>query len=209
MSTKTQQVSTNSYDPNSMNAFTSMTNALGPAVSGYINNPFGNPFFQQQQQMGTQQANFAGQTAMSNIARNTSMSGIGSNSPAALEMMNNQMRANSNTRANLGFMNPVNNALLMQQNAMGTAANYKPLQTGQTNVQTTSGLGTWLPQVAGAAIGAATGGMGGGGLMSMFGGGGSTGTMSTPWFQTANSAAGQALNIQPQGNYNFGTLQAP
>src|SRR6266436_5470962 len=76
----------------------------------------------------------------------------GASSPAALEMQQNQGRANTNLQANLGFLNPVHNALGLQQGAMQLAAGYRPLQTGGTQVQSTGGLGTWLPQVAGAAL---------------------------------------------------------
>jgi hypothetical protein len=84
-----------------------------------------------------------------------------------LEMMQNQSRANSGMRANLGFLNPMQNAFTAQQNAMQLGSQYRPLQTGGTQTQTQGGLGSWLPQLAGAAIGAAgtamTGGMSGGG----------------------------------------------
>src|SRR6266436_10135711 len=98
MSTKTQQTSVNSYDPTSMSTYQGMQGGLGSAIGGYMNNPFSNPFFQTQQQMGNQQANLLGGTAMSNISRNMLLSGMGgNNNPAALEMMNNQMRANTST----------------------------------------------------------------------------------------------------------------
>lgn len=162
MSSKNVQTQTNQYDPTSMGAYNTLTQGLSSAVSGYMNNPFGNPFFQQQQQMGMGQANNMNQTGMANLTRNMSMSGMQQNSPAALALMQNQMRAGTANTANLGFMNPTNNALGMQQNAMGLASSYRPLQTGGTQTSTQSGLGSWLPQVAGMAgqigMGIATGG---------------------------------------------------
>jgi len=80
-------------------------------------------------------------------------------------MMQNQGRANTGLQAQLGFLNPVQNALGMQQWATNAAESYKPLQTGGTSTESTGGLGTWLPQVLGAGLGAVTGGLGGGGFM--------------------------------------------
>lgn len=179
MSTKTQQTSTNTYDPTSMGVYQGMQGGLGSAIGGYMNNPFSNPFMQTQMQMGNNQANLYGGTAMSNISRNMTASGMGgSNNPAGLEMMNNQMRATSGMRSQLGFLNPMQNAFTAQQNAMQLGSQYRPLQTGGTQTQTQGGLGSWLPQLAGAAIGAVgmgmTGGMSGmsGGLAGMKGGSG-------------------------------------
>lgn len=163
MSTKTTNTTTNTYDPTSMSTYQGMQGGLGSAIGGYMNNPFSNPFMQTQMQMGTNQANQLGGSAMSNISRNMTASGMsGSNNPAALEMMQNQSRANSGMRANLGFLAPMQNAFTAQQNAMGLASQYRPLQTGGTQTQTKSGLGTWLPQLIGGGISALTGGLMGG-----------------------------------------------
>jgi hypothetical protein len=155
---------------------------LGNVTANYINNPFGNPFFQTQQQMGTRQAQNLGGTNISNMLRNFQTGGLGGGSgtmaPFQQEMLQNQARANTGLQAQLGFLNPVQNALGMQQNAMGLAAGYRPLQTGGTTTQSTGGLGTWLPQVAGMALGGLTGGLGGGlgsALGGLFGGGGGGG----------------------------------
>lgn len=179
MSTKTQSTQTNTYNQAGMATYNQLQPQLGSAISGYMNNPFSNPFMQTQMQMGNNQANLYGGTAMSNISRNMTASGMGgSNNPAALEMMNNQSRANSGMRSQLGFLNPMQNAFTAQQNAMQLGSQYRPLQTGGTQTQTQGGLGSWLPQLAGAAIGAVgmgmTGGMSGmaGGLAGMKGGSG-------------------------------------
>src|SRR6267154_1067308 len=162
MSTTNTQTSTNQYNQAGMSAYNQMTPAFSQMAMGYMNNPFQNPFFQQQQQMGNQQANLMGGSAMSNITRNWNMTGGGSNNPAYLEMLNNQSRANSSMRANLGFLNPMQNAFTAQQNFGQLASQFRPLQTGSTSTQKQSGLGTWLPQLVGAGLSAATMGMGGG-----------------------------------------------
>jgi hypothetical protein len=159
---------------------------LGNVTANYINNPFGNPFFQTQQQMGTRQAQNLGGTQMSDLLRNMMSSGMagGASSPAGLELQQNQGRANTGLQSQLGFLNPVQNALGMQQGAMQLAAGFRPLQTGGKQTETTSGTGTWLPQLAGAALGGLTGMGGLGGLTSLFGGHGGSGPMN---YSGANS----------------------
>jgi hypothetical protein len=201
MSTKTTQTQQAFFDPTSMGAFGQMTGALGPAVSGYIQNPFTNPFFQTQQQMGTQQANLMGQAGMSTLLSNLRAQGISQSSPAAMQMMQQQAMQSSANRANLGFLAPMQSAQAMQQSAMGLAAGYRPLQTGGQQTQMQTGLGSWLPQVAGLGLGLATGGG-----MGMFGrgagGGGSTPSpfMPGPW------STGQ---MPTTGTYNYPSLQSP
>jgi hypothetical protein len=160
----------NQYDPTSMGAFQGLTPGFANTVGGYMNNPFSNPFFQTQQQLGTSQAQKLGQTQMNSLLQNQNASGMGggSSNPAALEMQQNQARANTGLQSQLGFLQPVQNALGMQQGAMQMAGNYKPLQTGGTQTQSTQGLGTWLPQLLGAVGGAGMSALTGG----LFGGGG-------------------------------------
>ena len=151
-----------------MNTFSGLTSALGSALPGFMNNPFGTQQFKMGQQLGTSQANNMNQTATNGLVNNMIGSGMagGASNPAATEMLQNQNRANTSNTANLGFIQPTQNALQMQQNAIGTAAGYKPLQTGGTNTQSTQGLGTWLPQLLGGGLGMlgniATGGLSGG-----------------------------------------------
>jgi hypothetical protein len=154
------------FDPKSMETFQGLQGGLGNMIKGYMSDPFnqqgGNPFFQTQQQLGQRQAQNIGGANMNNLVRNLGMSGLfgsASSSPAAMEMLNNMTRANTNLGANLGFLSPVMNALGMQQYAGNLASGYRPLQTGGKSVQSTGGLGTWLPQVGNMALGLATGGM--------------------------------------------------
>lgn len=60
------------------------------------------------------------------------------------------------------YQNALLGAQQLQLQATQQAQGYNPLQTGQTQTQTKSGLGTWLPQVAGMAIQAGMGAMTGG-----------------------------------------------
>lgn len=154
-----------------MQAYNQMIPGFSQTAMGYMQNPFSNPFFQTQQQLGTRQAQQLGGTQMSSLLHNMLAGGMagGASSPAGLEMLQNQARANTGLQANLGFLSPVQNALQQQQYYSGLASGFRPLQTGQTQTEKTGGLGSWLPQVAGMALGAA-GGLFGGGA----GGGGGT-----------------------------------
>jgi hypothetical protein len=164
MGTTSKTNQQNQYDPGSLSTYQGLQGGLGSMLNSYMNNPFGNPFFQTQQQLGTSQAHNMGQTAMSGLQQNQNASGMGggATNPAALEMQQNQARANTGLQAGLGFLAPVQNAQQMQQYAGGLASQYRPLQTGQNQTQSTGGLGTWLPQVAGMALGGLTGGPGAG-----------------------------------------------
>jgi hypothetical protein len=166
MGTTQKSTQANTYDPSSMGTFQSFMQGLGQILPGFMNNPFGTQQFKTGQQLGTNQAHNLNQTATSGLINNMTGSGMtgGASNPAATEMLQNQARAGTNTQSNLGFIQPTQNALQMQQGAINTAAGFRPLQTGGTNTQSTQGLGTWLPQVASAALGGLSG-MGG-----MFGG---------------------------------------
>lgn len=194
----TTNTTTANYNQTGMNAYNSMQPGLASTVNSYMNNPFSNPFFQTQAQMGTSQANNMGQTGMNTLTNNLRASGMSTSSPAALQMMQQQSMQNSANRANLGFLSPVNNALGMQQSAMNTAAQYKPLQTGQTQSQ--SGIGSWLPQILGGALGAVTGGLLGGG-----GAGQATAQQANVWGSGAMTNMNQPMMGAGYGTYGGGT----
>lgn len=179
-----------------MAAFQQATPAwMGPAQQ-FAQSPYSGPQFQFEQQMGNRQAQNLGGTAMSNISRNILGSGMGGGnmSPAALEMMQNQGRANTGLQAQLGFMNPMQLAGGRQQNAMGLLQGYRPLQTGGTQVQSQTGLGTWLPQLLGAGMGMAGGAMGG--MFKGTGGGGG--------FNYGGASASPGGFSQPSGGGGLG-----
>jgi hypothetical protein len=178
-----------------MGSYNTLMSQFGPLLSGFMNNPFGTQQFKMGQQLGNSQAQNLNQTATSGLINNMTGSGMagGASNPAAAEMLQNQARQGTNTTANLGFIQPTQNALQMQQNAIGTAANFKPLQTGGTNTQSTQGLGTWLPQLAGAALG---------GLSSAFTGGLTGGVPGMPGGYTPGDTS---VNSGALGNAGAGT----
>lgn len=201
MGTKSTSTQQNAYNPAGNAAYNQMMPGLGQQTTQFMNNPYSNPQFQLESQMGTSQANQLGQRGMNNLFQNQQASGFGGGpqSPFMQEMQANQSRANSGQQAQLGFMNPTMMANQRQQAAMQLASGFKPLQTGGTNTQTTGGLGTWLPQVAGAALGGLTG-MATGGMSSLFGaGGGAAGANMGGGFGSGGGPMGAGFNPSAMG----------
>lgn len=200
MGTKKQTQQTAQFDPTSMSAFKSLTPAWAGQAQNFIQSPYSNPQFQFESQLGTRQAQNLGQTNINQLLQNQLTSGFGGGvqSPFMQEMLANQARANTGLQAQLGFINPTQMANQRQQYSMGLAQGYHPLQTGQKQVESTSGLGTWLPQVAGMGLSALTG------MPGLFGGGGGGGSTGAPsWFNP-----GQSISAQNPGFFS-GAYSAP
>jgi hypothetical protein len=152
------------FNPQSMSQFNSLQPQIGSLLSQYMQNPLKSGMFNLRLQNATKAVNQMGQQGASNIMQNTVAGGFGGGNMAAFK---NAMLAQNSRATSANLSNAFSQNLLgqqqLQQNAMMGAMNYKPLATGQsgTQTQTVSGLGSWLPQLAGAAIGAFAGGMGG------------------------------------------------
>lgn len=183
MSTKTvttnqqNQTQANTYNPASMNLF----NQLQPLIGSNLSNDMQlDPTKSATYNFGLQNmlanARGLGQRNSSNFAANLGASGFGQGNLPAFQqaMLGNIGRQNTGLSANAFIQNYMNYDMLRRQ-ATQLASGIKPLQTGGTmnssgtQTQTQSGLGTWLPQVAGMGLGLATGGMSGGfgGLLGM------------------------------------------
>jgi hypothetical protein len=166
--TTTDNTSANTYAPGALNGYATAQKQ----AQGFVNNPYGNPFYQQTYTQGMNNANQINQNQQSNLIQNMQRSGMADGSPASI--MLRQMGGYQASHNQAGaFLNASNQAQSMFGSGMNFLSN--PLVTGGTGsssgsshgeqVQSTSGLGTWLPQVVGAGIGAATGFAGGGGFM--------------------------------------------
>jgi hypothetical protein len=136
--------------------------------------------------------------------------GILSNSGAFMNAsLNRNMLAGSNMQSN-AFNSSVNSALQNRGIAMASMQAYQPLQTGQTTNQSTGGLGTWLPQLVGAGLGAAMPGlnsmMGGGSFSSGYGGGGGGGAAPTSGNMTPQMAPPSNYGPNP---YMYGNPSNP
>jgi len=173
MSTQNKQTSTGQFDPTSMGVYQGLQSQFGNAISSEINNPYGNMAFNTQLGMMRQQQGASG--ASQNQATLQRMQAMGVNPQSAFfqsQMGKNQRQQMASTGQ--GYNNLLLQAQQLRQSAIGQAGSYRPLQTGSTQVQQQSGVGSWLPQVLGGALGIAGGAMTGG-MSSMFGGGGGGG----------------------------------
>lgn len=136
MSTKNKTVSSNSYDPSSLSTY---QNLQGPAAS----------------QLGQQ---------ITNPQNNSLINGLRNRGNAAAAGFNrgpNTPTSGSNAaaygRATAGFGAQTNNALTvggaqLRNQAIGAAMQYRPLQTGGTQTQSTYGVGTWAAPIIGAGL---------------------------------------------------------
>lgn len=169
MATKTNTNTANQYNAGGMAAYNSLIPQMSSTVSNLMSSPLNNSFFQNQLAQQQQTASQIGQRNISNVASNTRaggglLSGAGSFKTASL---NNAMLSNSASQSG-AFNSSLNTALSNRNFGIQSAEGFNPLQTGSQTQQSKSGLGTWLPQVAGAALGAAAPGISG-----LLGGGGS------------------------------------
>lgn len=177
--TQTTQTQSNTYNPQSMNAFNSLQAPVSSTLLGYMQNPLQSGFFNARLQQSTNAANQLGQQNANALMQNLAASGFGGGNLNAFNqsMLAQNARATSANKAQGFIQNLLGQSQLQMQAAQG-AMGYKPLQTGGTmqSTQTTGGLGTWLPQLVGAGLGAMTGnpfgalGRGGGGGNGMMGG---------------------------------------
>jgi hypothetical protein len=194
MSKKTTTTSTNVYDPASKNTFNAFQPGIQSNIQDWMKDPMKSSYFNTELGQANQQNAWLGQQGQQNIARNFKTSGM-EGSPGLMNyMMGANQRSNLSRQSNT-FNNLLLNARDQQRQATGMAMGYNPLQTGGVQTQKTSGLGTWLPQVAGMGLGLLTGGMFGGG------GGGQSSGASNAYFpgQSSGMNSGTYWN-QPQYN---------
>jgi hypothetical protein len=174
--TKKTTTTTNAYDPSSMTFFQGLQPQL---QAGYKNDLQVDPTKSTGFNLGLQNAYAAarqqGLRNINTLAANRAFSTGNNMSGMQQSLLATQNRSTAGQMANAYISNYLNYDTMRRQEQM-QASGIKPLQTGQTQVQQTSGLGTWLPQVIGTAaqigLGVATGGMSGlaKGAMSAVGG---------------------------------------
>lgn len=173
MSTKTTDTNNLSYNPGALGQYNQLQPQIGSTLSNFMQNPLTSSFFNQRIGMGQNQISKQAASGMQGLLSNFRASGMsgGTTSPFMQSMISRQGRATSGAMSS-NFLGQLTNANQMQLGATGMAQGYQPLLQGSTSTQTTGGLGTWLPQLIGAAgsaaLGAATGGASGG--LSMPGG---------------------------------------
>jgi hypothetical protein len=139
-----------------MSTFQNFTSGGSSVLNQDIANPLQQSGFNQRIAMGNSQLfnSFAAQNK--NLGNRAGA--FGGSTPGFLQ---SQLNANSRSLSGMQNQNFNQNLLYadqLKQNAASQMLNYKPLQTGSTQTQSTGGVGSWLGPVASAAIGVATGG---------------------------------------------------
>lgn len=161
MSTKkvSDTTQTTQFAPAGMSAYNTMTPEMQQVLSMYMSNPLTASYFQQQLGMANRSIGKSGQANMSTMLQNARQFGTGGNNAFLQSQIAKQGRATSGQQSD-AFTQLLLGAEGNRRWAGGAAAGYSPLATGQTGHSTekTSGLGTWLPQLAGAGLGFLTGG---------------------------------------------------
>ena len=170
----TKSTSTNQYNAAAMGNYNAFQGSIGSQLMQMAQNPLGNSYFQHQlaqQQAAAQQIN---QRSQSNSLQNLRTGGgILSNSGGVTASLINRNQMQGSALQSNAFNTAMNSALQNRNMALMSMESYQPLQTGSTT--STSGLGTWLPQVAGMAMNMVAPGldsmMAGNGFSAGYGGG--------------------------------------
>jgi hypothetical protein len=166
-------------------------------LQDFANDPLKSSFFNTQLNMSNAQNRQSFQSRNNAFLQNMQAGGSVGNLPAYAQSQLQQNQRGLSADNSNSFNNLLLGANQLRFGATGQMGGYRPLQTGGTQTQQQSGLGSWLPQVAGAAMkigaGFATGGASG--LMD-FTGATSGAFSSSPWGQ----GYGAATNAQNAGN---------
>jgi hypothetical protein len=171
MSQKHTTTSNNStafqFDPASLNAYHSAINTALPLLQGFAKNPYDNDTYRLESTTGMDNAARLGGRGVSNVMNNAAALGYGTSGGAFNSMLAAAGRHTGSLQAQAA-RSAMLNASQRQLQSTGMLTAFQPLMTGSDSRgeqnQTSSGLGTWLPQLlgslGGAALGAFTGGAG-------------------------------------------------
>ena len=197
MGTKTQTNTANQYNPAGMSAYNAFQPGLQSSLLQMAQNPLSSSYFQNALAQMRGSANQIAARGQSNQLSNARTGGgLLSNSGGFTQALTNRsMLANSQMQSN-AFNSALGGALQNRNWALSSMEAYQPLQTGQNTTQSTGGLGTWLPQLAGAALGGVTGALTGG-MSGLGGGGGGGGAQAMSW--PTQSSTGQNMGMNMQG----------
>lgn len=196
------------FDPGSMAQYQQNLATWGPKARDFVNNPYQNASFQMESAIGQNNAAKLGARNMANLRGNAAAMGYNTSGGMFNSLLASSTRATSGMQSD-AFRQSVMNANQRQMQSMGMLASFQPLMTGsssnfnQTSQQQQSGLGTWLPQLISAGIGAA--GSAFTGMPMMNSGGASAKTIGT-----APSGVGQGMGNVMNGvgavtGYGYGS----
>lgn len=203
MSTKTTSNTSNQYNAAGMSAYNAFQPALMQQLLQMSQNPLSSSYFQNALAQMRNSANQIGARNTQNTLQNARTSGgmLSNSGGFTRALLNRNMLSNSTMQSN-AFNSALNNALQNRNWALSSMEAYQPLQTGQKTTQQTGGLGTWLPQLAGAAIGGFTGS---GALGGIFGGGGGSNALGS--LGPGMTSSYQQAMLPPPPMMNLNALQ--
>lgn len=203
MSKKTETKTTREFDPGSKSTFDKLQSPIAQVLTDYMKDPLKATYFNNMLGMTLNQNSLIGARNIQNVGDQYKYLG-GGTSGALQAARERVMRANSANDSN-SFLQLLLNSENIRRQATGQAMAYNPLQTGQTEVQKQSGLGTWLPQVIGAGLsGAAAFATGGASLAAKAG----MGALSAG-SNLASGWAGGATAAGVPGLWQGGTSKPP
>jgi len=164
MSTKQTTTGSNQtafqFAPGSVDLWSQNAKQWLPFAQGLYQNPFNNQMFQQENAIGQDQANAVGGRNKSNLLANANALGYNTTGGLFQSQLQRAGRDTGTLQAQ-AFRGAVGNANQRAMQGLAMSSAFQPLMTGSNSnfnqTQTQSGLGTWLPQLAGAAIGAGMG----------------------------------------------------
>lgn len=166
MGNKTKTNTTNQYNAASMATYNAFQPQIQSTLTDYAQDPQKSSYFNLRYQQNLNQVQQLGNRGMSNVLMRGRALGGPQGNGMLQSLLAQQTRGNSANEAG-AFTNNLLAAEDMRRQAIGQMQAYNPLQTGQSTTQSTSGLGTWLPQVIGIGAAAGLGAMTGGGSMAM------------------------------------------
>jgi hypothetical protein len=195
-----------------MNQYHSFWNMASPLLNSMIQNPYNNSSYALNLSQQTNAAQTLGRQAISNAFSNLRTMGMGDSSSGLKAALGANMSRFGSALTQRGFMNAANQANADKWNALGIQSNRSPLQTGQTQTQTKSGLGTWLPQLLGGAASLAmapfTGGASLLGMSQMGQMGGGQGAFQNSMFTSPfTQPGGGASAFMPTGANAYNPMQ--
>lgn len=154
------------FNPLAQNIYNQLVGGGGNILGQYMNNPFGNPFYQMGAAQSQKGAQAAGANNMAALGQNALVSGLTGQAGAGfLGAQKAQTGRANQAMSSQANVSNVLSALQRQMSAAGTGLSFSPQLTGQSGSFSQksypSGLGTWLPQVLSGALGAGIRGLGG------------------------------------------------
>jgi hypothetical protein len=150
MGTKKNTTSTNQYNPASLNDYQTLATQSGAQLGSQISSPYNNSVINNQR--ATVAPMVAAQRANTSSTSANQMGALGTSGGSRYS----GYAGASATRFNAGTTAQASNNLLLgavnnRNTALGAAMSFRPLQTGGSQVQSTTGAGTWVAPLIGAA----------------------------------------------------------